>query len=103
MAARSEAEVISLLVYKSPAWKGGVLYSEPRRGWIWQTLVHRTTRARRVTGGLLVSYASRFSSGSRFAAAAIFIILPISRWGCLDWHVEHQHLHRVASLLTSRH
>ena len=26
MAARSEAEVISLLVYKSPAWKGGVLY-----------------------------------------------------------------------------
>lgn len=26
MAARSEAEVTSLLVYKSPAWKGGVLY-----------------------------------------------------------------------------
>jgi hypothetical protein len=26
MAARSEAEVISLLVYKSPAWKSGVLY-----------------------------------------------------------------------------
>ena len=29
MAARSEAEVTSHLVYKSPAWKGGVLY--------WQT------------------------------------------------------------------
>ena len=28
MAARSEAEVDSLLVYKSPAWKGGVLYSD---------------------------------------------------------------------------
>ena len=27
MAARSEAEAHSLLVYKSPAWKGGVLYS----------------------------------------------------------------------------
>ena len=27
MAARSEAEANSLLVYKSPAWKGGVLYS----------------------------------------------------------------------------
>jgi len=26
MAARSEAEANSLLVYKSPAWKGGVLY-----------------------------------------------------------------------------
>jgi hypothetical protein len=26
MAARSEAEVNSLLVYKSPAWKGGVHY-----------------------------------------------------------------------------
>ncbi|OGW49282.1 MAG: hypothetical protein A2V62_04065 [Nitrospirae bacterium RBG_19FT_COMBO_58_9] len=26
MAARSEAEAHSLLVYKSPAWKGGVLY-----------------------------------------------------------------------------
>ena len=26
MAARSEAEGNSLLVYKSPAWKGGVLY-----------------------------------------------------------------------------
>ena len=26
MADRSEAEVNSLLVYKSPAWKGGVLY-----------------------------------------------------------------------------
>ena len=27
MAAHSEAEANSLLVYKSPAWKGGVLYS----------------------------------------------------------------------------
>ena len=27
MAARNEAEANSLLVYKSPAWKGGVLYS----------------------------------------------------------------------------
>ena len=26
MAARSEAEANSLLVYKSPAWKGGALY-----------------------------------------------------------------------------
>ena len=36
MAARSEAEVNSLLVYKSPAWKGGVLYYmleiDPRTG-----------------------------------------------------------------------
>jgi hypothetical protein len=29
MAARSEAEANSLLVYKSPAWKGGVLYLTP--------------------------------------------------------------------------
>jgi hypothetical protein len=43
-------------------------HSEPRRRWIWQTLVHRTTTARRVTGGLLVSHASRFSNGSRLAA-----------------------------------
>lgn len=43
-------------------------HSEPRRRWIWQTLVHRTTTARRVMGGLLVSYASRFSIGSRLAA-----------------------------------
>ena len=28
MAAHSEAEANSLLVYKSPAWKGGVLYFE---------------------------------------------------------------------------
>jgi hypothetical protein len=39
MAARSEAEVTSLLVYKSPAWKGGVLYSCERalvdaEGWL---------------------------------------------------------------------
>jgi hypothetical protein len=31
MAARSEAEVTSLLVYKSPAWKGGALYSATLR------------------------------------------------------------------------
>ena len=32
MAVRSEAEVTSLLVYKSPAWKGGVLYFHRRCG-----------------------------------------------------------------------
>jgi hypothetical protein len=32
MAARSEAEVTSLLVYKSPAWKGGALYLFYLRG-----------------------------------------------------------------------
>ena len=42
-------------------------YSEPRRRWKWKTLIHPTTTARRVTGGLLVSYASRFSSGPRLA------------------------------------
>jgi hypothetical protein len=30
MAARSEVEVTSLLVYKSPAWKGGDLYCDCR-------------------------------------------------------------------------
>ena len=34
----------------------------------WLTLVHRATTARRVTGELLVSHASRFSIGSRLAA-----------------------------------
>ena len=32
MAAHSEAEANSLLVYKSPAWKGGVLYSSSFEG-----------------------------------------------------------------------
>lgn len=41
---------------------------EARRRWRWITLVRRTTRARRVTGGLLVSHASRFSIGCRLPA-----------------------------------
>ena len=32
------------------------------------TLLHRTTTARRITGGLLVSHASRFSIGCRLPA-----------------------------------
>jgi hypothetical protein len=36
MAARSEAEANSLLVYKSPAWKGGVLYFIIRHMGTWQ-------------------------------------------------------------------
>ena len=39
MAACSEAEVHSLLVYKSPAWKGGVLYLF--RFSMLRSLVHR--------------------------------------------------------------
>jgi hypothetical protein len=49
-------------------------YSEPKEeGNIWQTLLHRITTARRVTGGLLVSYANRFSSGSCVVAQATSI------------------------------
>lgn len=42
---------------------------EARRRWRCKTLVHRTTRTRRVTGGFLVSPASRFSIGCRLPAS----------------------------------
>ena len=55
-------------------------------------------------GGLLVSYASRFSIGSRLAAQALFTIknIPMSRWRCLGRYGEYQRLQRAESPLTSR-
>ena len=75
--------------------------SEPRRRWKWQTLVHRATTARRVTGGLLVSHASWFSIGCRLAASgSTHTDQPL--WSIRDGMMNTSGFHRVASSLTSR-
>ena len=75
-------------------------YSEPRRRWKWQTLVHRATDARRVTGGLFVSHASRFSIGCRFAALGSTHDKPL--WSTWAGMMHTSGLHGAVSPLTSR-
>jgi hypothetical protein len=48
MAARSEAEAPSLLVYKGPAWKGGVLYYSPLAGFTTLSVDHEHFRSSEV-------------------------------------------------------
>ena len=71
---KSKDEAVQTVVHVWRMAQGATLriipsnHSEPRRRWRWKTLVHRITTARRATGRLLVSHASRLSIGCRLPA-----------------------------------